>query len=105
MVATTARTTPTRPTGESTCRWCGVDAPMSGSRQRPPSDYRQLRRETERRQLYAVIAVLVLLGGGLIALIWGPGAAITGVACLILGAGLIVGLWLLLTVIERWTED
>ena len=55
--------------------------------------------------MYAVIAVLVLLGGGLIALIWGPGAAITGVACLILGAGLIVGLWLLLTVIERWTED
>jgi hypothetical protein len=78
---------------------------MTEPEQRPPTDYRRLRRQTERRLLYAVLAVLVLVGGGLITLIWGPGAGFSGLVCLLAGAGLIAVLWLLLTAIERWTED
>ena len=78
---------------------------MTEPGQRPPTDYRRLRRQTERRLLYAVLAVLVLVGGGLITLIWGPGAGFSGLVCLLAGAGLIAVLWLLLTAIERWTED
>ena len=73
--------------------------------QRPPTDYRKYRRQNELRMLYSVLATLVLLGGGLIALIFGPGAGISGLACLLFGAGVIAGLWLLLTLVERWTND
>ncbi len=72
---------------------------------RPPTDYRQHRRQTERRLLYAVLATLVVVGGGLIALIFGPEVGISGLICLLFGGGAIVALWLLLTLAERWTKD
>ena len=78
---------------------------MTGPNQRPPTDYRRNRRQNERRLLYAVLAVLVLVGGGLITLIWGPGAGLSGLVCLLGGAGLIVALWLVLTLVERWAGD
>jgi hypothetical protein len=78
---------------------------MKDSGQRPPTDYRKLHRQTERRLLYAVLAVLVLVGGGLITLIWGPGAGFSGLVCLLFGAGLITALWLVMTLIERWTKN
>lgn len=71
---------------------------------RPPTDTRALRRRDERALLLAVIAVLLVVGGGLIFAIYGTGALVTGLACLLFGAGLLVLLWLILTAIERWAN-
>lgn len=70
-----------------------------------PTDLRKYRRQTERRLTIAVVVFLVLVGGGLIGLIYGPGAAITGIGCLLLGAGAIGLLFIILTLMERWTES
>jgi hypothetical protein len=72
---------------------------------RPPSDYRRYRRQTERNLVIAVVTVLVLVGSGLVLLIFGPGAGITSLICLLFGAAAIGGLWLLLSLIERWVGD
>lgn len=72
---------------------------------RPPSDYRRYRRQTERNLVIAVVTVLVLVGSGLVLLIYGPGAGISSLICLLFGAGAIGGLWLFLTLIERWVDD
>jgi hypothetical protein len=78
---------------------------MSSSGSRPPTDYRRYHRETERRLVIAVIVVLVLVGSALITLIFGAGAGLTGLTCLLFGAAAIGGLWLLLSLIERWLGD
>ncbi len=67
-----------------------------------PTDYRTLRRRLDRDLLFWVIALLLVIGGGLIGLIYGAGALILGLSCLALGAGVILLLWGILTLIERW---
>lgn len=71
---------------------------------RPPTDYRQLRRRHDRNLFLAVILFLVIVGGGLIYMIYGSGALVTGLACLVVGSGLMVALWLILSAIERWAN-
>jgi hypothetical protein len=71
---------------------------------RPPTDYRAQRRRDDRALFLAVIAVLLVVGGGLIWLIYGGGAFITGLACLLFGVGLLALLWLIMTGIERWAN-
>jgi len=78
---------------------------MSSPDSRPPTDYRRYRRETERRLAIAVVLFLLLVGSGLITLIFSPVAGITGFGCLLLGVGVIGLLWILLTLIERWVGD
>ncbi len=70
-----------------------------------PTDYRRYRRETDRKLLIAVLALLVVGGGALIGLIYGGWAAATALICLLAGAGLILFLWLLLSLLERWVKD
>jgi ABC-type uncharacterized transport system permease subunit len=69
---------------------------------RPPTDLRQQRRQTERRLAVAVVLSLVLLGGGLVGLIYGRGAAILAVSCLSAGCAVFGALWLILTGMEWW---
>lgn len=71
---------------------------------RPATDYRARRRRDDRALFLAVIAVLLVVGGGLIYLIYGLGALITGLACLLAGVGLLVLLWLIMGAIERWAN-
>lgn len=71
---------------------------------RPATDTRAQRRRDERALFLAVIAVLLLVGGGLIYVIYGTGALVTGLACLLFGVGLLVLLWLIVTAIERWAN-
>ncbi len=52
----------------------------------------------------AVIAVLLIVGGGLIYVIYGTGALVIGMACLLFGVGLLLVLWLIVTGIERWAN-
>lgn len=70
-----------------------------------PTDYRRYRQQTDRRLLLAVIGFLLIVGGALIGVIYGGWAAATGLICLLAGAGLILFLWLLLSVIERWANS
>lgn len=71
---------------------------------RSPTDYRRMRRQDERALLAAVIVFLLFVGGGLIFLIYGAGALVTGLACLLFGVGLLLLLWLIVTGIERWAN-
>lgn len=71
---------------------------------RPPTDYRAQRRRDDRALFLAVIGVLLAAGGGLIFLIYGAGAFVTGLACLLFGVGLLALLWLVMTGIERWAN-
>lgn len=77
---------------------------MSEEKRLPPTDYRRTRRRADRQLLWLVIGVLLLGGGGLIYVIYGRWAVVTGFFCLIPGAGLILMLWALLSLIERWVE-
>lgn len=63
-----------------------------------------MRRKDDRRLLVAVIAFLLIVGGGLIYVIYGTGALFTGLACLLFGVGLLLLLWFILTAIERWVN-
>jgi hypothetical protein len=71
---------------------------------RPATDTRALRRGEERRLFLAVIAFLLVVGGGLIFIIYGKGALVTAAACLLMGVGVLLILWLILIAIERWAN-
>jgi hypothetical protein len=70
----------------------------------PPTNMRRYRRESDRKFLYLVIFTLVVVGGTLIALIYGPGALLTALPCLLAGAALILVPWLILTAAEKWRD-
>jgi len=55
--------------------------------------------------LLLVLLVLVVIGTGLIGLIWGLKSALLGGLCLVGGGGVIIGIWLLLTLIQKAVED
>ena len=52
-----------------------------------------------------VVGGLLIIGGGLIYLIYGQWALATGLLCLFPGVGIILFLWGLLSLIERWVKD
>jgi len=74
------------------------------SKARPPTDYRAIRKRHERWTLIAAIVVLVVVGGGLIGLVFGFSQLLTALPCLLAGGGLLVGLYLLLVGVERWSQ-
>jgi len=81
------------------------DSPLfSMNEPQPPTDTRGYRRKTERRLALAVVLSLLLLGGGLIGLVYGTGAAILGASCLLLGCAVFALLWLILTAMEWWSK-
>ena len=71
----------------------------------PPTNYRKTRRSEERRLVILVILALVVVGTGLIGLIWGASAALLGGLCLLGGSALIGGLWLLLSLAQKLVDD
>lgn len=72
--------------------------------ERKPTNRRAWRESSERRLLFLVAFALIVIGGGLIGLIYGRGALLTALPCLIAGAGGVVLPYLLLVAIERWRE-
>ena len=72
---------------------------------RPPTDSRKIRDEFNRRLLWLVLFVLVIVGGGLIWAIYGASAATLGITCLLVGAGVIGLLWLVFTVLGKWAGN
>jgi hypothetical protein len=61
-----------------------------------------LRGDFNRRLLWLVLFVLVIVGGGLIWVIYGTSAAALGLACLLVGAGVIGLLWIIFTLLGKW---
>jgi len=72
---------------------------------RPPTNTRRDRRQADTLYLRLTLAALLLLGGGLIYLIYGGWAFATALVCLLGGGGVILLLWALLTLIERWVRE
>ena len=64
-------------------------------------DLRKFGRQTNRRLLLGFVILLLLIGGGLIYLIYGPGAAISGVLCIFAGLSPLFLIWIVLIIIER----
>lgn len=52
-----------------------------------------------------MVLFLLLVGSGLIAIIYRPSAGILAFICLLGGVGVIALLWILLSLIERWVSD
>ncbi len=69
-----------------------------------PSNSRAHRAQTDRRLLLGFFALLFVVGGGLIWLLYGSGAAALGLGCMALGAAL-AGLVLLLMLGLQWLSD
>ena len=65
---------------------------------------RRHRERTDRNLLLGFFALLFIVGGGLIWLLYGAGAAAFGVACMVVGA-LLASLVLLLMFSLQWLND
>ncbi len=59
----------------------------------------------DRSLAWAVVLMLVGVGGALIALIYGAGQALSGLLCLSAGAAIFGLLWLILTLMGRWAGE
>ena len=77
---------------------------MSDNEELPPTNTRKIRQESERKYLYLVIFTLVVVGGFLIALVFGPESLLTALPCLLAGAALIVIPWLVLAGLQKWRD-
>ena len=77
---------------------------MSEDNELPPSNTRRFGQESDRKYLYLVIFTLVVVGGTLIALIYGPESLLTALPCLLGGAVLILLPWVVLTLIQKWRD-
>ena len=77
---------------------------MAEDQQRPPDNSRRLHRQSDRNYLYLVIFTLVVVGGFLIALIFGPESLLTALPCLLGGAVLILLPWFVLNLIQKWRD-
>jgi len=65
---------------------------------------RRWRTRSERRLIWLVFFGLVIVGGGLTGLIYGPEALLTALPCLLVGGGGLLLPYLLLVGIERWRK-
>ncbi len=65
-----------------------------------PFNSRKYQGQVERELLIGGLLITVIVGGGLIALIWGSAAFFTALACFGLALGMIGGIWLFLKVLE-----
>jgi hypothetical protein len=76
-----------------------------GRHSNDPTDMRAYRRQTERRLVIAVVCAFVLLGSVVIGLVYGWPSVLTGLLCLLPGAGIFLLLWIVLAIIERLSQD
>jgi len=71
---------------------------------RPPTNLRKHRRQTERNLAIGALVLLFLVGGGLIWYFYGVGAALAGWVCMGSGVALFGGLYLVLKLMEWWSN-
>ncbi len=70
-----------------------------------PSNPRRERQQADKRLLVLVGLTLVVVGGGLIALIFGWQTLFTSLPILLGGMLLILGPWLLLLLLQKWRDS
>ena len=75
------------------------------SKQGEPTNTRKIRRRSDQIELWLVLFMLIVVGGGLIGLIWGIQAALIGGVCLVGGGGFIALMWAMLTGLEKFVSD
>jgi membrane protein implicated in regulation of membrane protease activity len=75
------------------------------SRRKRLSELDRHRRQTYARLVIGGFLILLVVGGGLVWLLYGRAAALTAVACLLIPAGLLGLLWLILTLLELWVGE
>ncbi|MCD4672324.1 MAG: hypothetical protein K8R77_06655 [Anaerolineaceae bacterium] len=63
-------------------------------------DLRKYAKQTNTRLVIGGILLLLFVGGGLILLIYGPGAATTGILCIVAGLLPILLIFLILTLLD-----
>ncbi len=68
-------------------------------------DSRAYRGRIERELVLGGIAITIVLGGGLIALIWGRDAFFTALACFVGALGIGALIWLFLKLLELVSRD
>jgi hypothetical protein len=72
---------------------------------RRPTD-RRARQRREQRRLFVIVAVFVVFVGSIvICLVYGPEAVPLGLTCLSAGVAVLLFLWLVLSLVERWAKD
>jgi len=69
-----------------------------------PTDLRRHRTQTDRNLLLGFFAVLFVVGGGLIWLVYGRGAAALGLTCMAMGA-VLVGIVTLMMLGLQWLSE
>lgn len=68
-------------------------------------DLRRYANQTNTRLLVGFILILFLIGDGLIYIIYGRGAAISGLICILAGLSPLVLIWLVLIVVEWFAKQ
>lgn len=69
---------------------------------------REFRRRLDFRLLLGFFLILLLVGDGLILLLYGTSAALAGLLCIVAGACGLAALWAILTLLDllsRWPDD
>lgn len=74
-------------------------------RGRRHSDLEHHRQQTYSRLVLGGFSILILVGGGMLWLLYGRSVALTAVACLLMAASLFGLLWLLLRFLEIWVRE
>ena len=67
-------------------------------------DPRRHMQQTQGRLIIGGLALLIIVGGGLVWLLYGGQAAVTAVSCLLVAVGLVGLLWLILALLEKWAR-
>jgi hypothetical protein len=74
------------------------------SNRRRSFDSQRHRQQTQSRLVFGGLLILLVVGGGLVWLIYGHAAALTTVLCLSAAAGVLGLLWLILALLDRWVK-
>jgi len=74
-------------------------------KERAPTDFRAMRKRHERWTLLAAIVVLVVVGAGLIGLLFGLNQMLSALPCLMGGAAVIAALYFFFVIAERWAQS
>ena len=72
---------------------------------RKPYNSRRHPQQTQERLVVGGFLLLVVVGGGLILIIYGPAAAVTGLACIGVGSGVLVLIWVFLKLLGRLVKE